>query len=118
MPTFTDNAAQTIAITVAAIKRIWDLLNVDLNKLVDDGFKPLGALVGDPAQLADMLYGLCKEEAYAKQISDEDFGRALGGDAITLATEAFVEELFVFLSDAKIHDREGRPHRWSMASPW
>jgi hypothetical protein len=85
---------------------------------VDDGFKPLGALDGDPAQLADVLYGLCKKEADATQISDEDFGRALGGDAIALATEAFVEEMFVFLSDAKIHDREGRAHRWSMASPW
>jgi hypothetical protein len=68
---------------------------------VDDGFKPLGALVGDPVMLADVLYCLCKDEADAKQITDEDFGRALGGDAITLATDAFLEELIDFFPEAR-----------------
>jgi hypothetical protein len=47
--TFNDNAGRTwtIAINVAAIKRVRGLLNVNLYKLVDDGFKPLGALVGE-----------------------------------------------------------------------
>jgi hypothetical protein len=104
MRTFNDNAGRTwtIAINVAAIKRVRGLLNVDLYKLVDDGFKPLGALVGDPVQLADVLYCLCKEEADAKKISDEDFGRALAGDAIHQATEAFLEELIDFFPDPKV----------------
>jgi hypothetical protein len=103
MRSFTDNLgrAWTVTINVAAIKRVRGLVNVDLYKLVDDGFKPLAALVTDPVQLADVLYCLCKEEADAKQISDEDFGRALAGDAITLAADAFVEELIDFFPDAR-----------------
>ena len=106
MRTFRDNAGRTwtIAINVAAIKRVRALVNVDLYKLVDDGFKPLGALISDPVQLADVLYCLCKDEADAKQISDEDFGRALAGDAITLATDAFVEELIDFFPEARVRD--------------
>jgi hypothetical protein len=103
MRTFIDNAGRTwtIAINVAAIKRVRGLLGVDLFKLVDDGFQPLSRLVSDPVQLADVLYCLCKGEADAKGISDEDFGRALAGDAITLAADAFVEELVDFFPDAR-----------------
>jgi hypothetical protein len=103
MQSFKDNAGRTwtITINVAAVKRVRGLLGVDLYKLVDDGFKPLAALISDPVQLADVLYCLCKVEADAKQITDEDFGRALGGDAITLAAEAFVEELIDFFPDAR-----------------
>ncbi len=80
MHTFTDNAGRvwTVAIHVAAVKRVRGLVHIDLYKLVDDGFRPLGELVADPVQLADVLYYLCKDEADAKQITDEDFGRALG----------------------------------------
>lgn len=103
MRTFADNAGRTwtVAINVAAQKRVRGLLKVDLYKLVDEGFKPLAALVSDPVQLADVLFCLCKEEADAKGITDEDFGRALGGDAINHAAEAFVEELFDFFPDAR-----------------
>lgn len=103
MHSFRDNAGRvwTVTINVAAIKRVRGLVGVDLYKLIDDGFKPLGALVGDPVRLADVLYCLCKDEADAKQITDEDFGRALAGDAITLAADAFVEELVDFFPDAR-----------------
>jgi hypothetical protein len=100
---FRDNAGRTwtVVINVAAVKRVRGLVNIDLYKLIDDGFKPLGALVSDPVQLADVLYCLCKDEADAKSVSDEDFGRALAGDAITLAADAFVEELIDFFPDAR-----------------
>ncbi len=103
MRTFTDNAGRTwtVAVNVAAIKRVRGLFGVDLYSLVDDGFQPLARLMADPVQLADVLFCLCKEEADAKQISDEDFGRALAGDAITLAADAFVEELIDFFPDAR-----------------
>lgn len=103
MHSFRDNAGRTwtVVINVAVVKRVRGLVNIDLYKLVDDGFKPLAALVADPVQLADVLYCLCKDEADAKQITDEDFGRALAGDAITLAADAFVEELIDFFPDAR-----------------
>ncbi len=103
MRTFTDNAGRTwtVQVNVAAIKRVRGLLGVDLYKLVDDGFQALAKLVSDPVELADVLYCLVKDEADAKQITDEDFGRGLAGDAITLAADAFVEELIDFFPDAR-----------------
>ena len=103
MHTFTDNAGRvwTIAVNVATIKRVQGLLKVNLYKLLDDNFKGLGELLGDIIQLVDVLYCLCKEEAEARKVSDEDFGRALAGDAITLATDAFLEELIDFFPEAR-----------------
>jgi hypothetical protein len=103
MHSFVDNSRRTweIAINVAAVKRIRGLLGIDLYALVDDGFKSLSKLVSDPVTLADVLYCLCKEQADKQSISDEDFGRALAGDAITQAADAFVEELIDFFPDAR-----------------
>jgi len=103
MHSFIDNSRRTweIAINVAAVKRIRGLLGIDLYALVDDGFKSLAKLVSDPVSLADVLYCLCKDQAEKQSISDEDFGRALAGDAITQAADAFVEELIDFFPDAR-----------------
>jgi hypothetical protein len=103
MHSFVDNSRRTweIAINVAAVKRIRGLLGIDLYSLVDDGFKSLSKLVSDPVTLADVLYCLCKDQADKQSISDEDFGRALAGDAITQAADAFVEELIDFFPDAR-----------------
>ena len=103
MHSFVDNSSRSwgIAINVAAVKRIRGLLGIDLYALVDDGFKSLSKLVSDPVTLADVLYCLCKDQADKQSISDEDFGRALAGDAITQAADAFVEELIDFFPDAR-----------------
>ena len=103
MHSFVDNSRRTweIAINVAAVKRIRGLLGIDLYALVDDGFKSLSKLVSDPVTLADVLYCLCKDQAEKQSISDEEFGRALAGDAITQAADAFVEELIDFFPDAR-----------------
>ena len=103
MHSFVDNSRRRweVAINVAAVKRIRGLLGIDLYALVDDGFKSLSKLVSDPVTLADVLYCLCKDQADKQSISDEDFGRALAGDAITQAADAFVEELIDFFPDAR-----------------
>jgi hypothetical protein len=87
---------------VATIKRVQGLLQINLYKLLDDNFKGLGELLGDPVQLVDVIYCLCKEEADARNVSDEDFGRAMYGDVIFHATEAFLEELIDFFPDPKV----------------
>jgi len=104
MHTFADNAGRTwtVAINVAAVKRVRALLKLDLYTLLDDGFRPLAALVSDPVRLADVLFCLCKDEAEKVKVTDEDFGRALAGDSITLAAEALVEELTSFFPDARM----------------
>ncbi|MFM7927420.1 MAG: hypothetical protein ACKO9Q_06865, partial [Pirellula sp.] len=63
--------------------------------------KSLSKLVSDPVTLADVLYCLCKDQADKQSITDEDFGRALSGDVITQAADAFVEELIDFFPDAR-----------------
>ncbi len=104
MHTFTDNAGRvwTIAINVATIKRVQGSLQINLCKLVDDHFKGLGGLLADLVRFIDVLYCLCREEAEARNVSDEDFGRAMFGDAIHQAMDAFVEELIDFFPDPKV----------------
>jgi len=101
---FKDTAGRTwiISIHVSAIKRVRGLLGIDLYKLIDDKFKALGELLADPVQLIDVIYCLCKEEADKLGISDEEFGRAMGGDVIEHAANAFLEELTDFFPDARV----------------
>ena len=103
MHAFVDTAGRTweLSIHVAAIKRVRGLVGVDLYGLIDDGFQPLAKLVGDPVQLADVLYCLVKDQADAKGISDEEFGRSLAGDAILRAADSFVDELVSFFPDPR-----------------
>lgn len=96
MKTFTDNAGRTwtIAINVGAIKRVRGLLNVDLLEVVEG--KLIERLIRDPILLCDVVYAVCKPEADSQDVSDEEFGRAMAGDAIEHATKALLEELVGF----------------------
>ncbi len=97
MKEFTDNADRvwTVEINVTAVKRVRDLLGVDLLSIVDDG-KLLGRLTTEPVLLVDVIYVLCKPQADTLEVSDEDFGRAMGGDSLEAATTALLEELVAF----------------------
>ena len=96
MKTFVDNAGRTwtVAINVDAIKRVRDLAQVNLLEVIEG--KLLERLIGDPVLLCDVIYAVCKPEADAKTITDVDFGRAMAGDAIDLATQSLLEELVDF----------------------
>ena len=101
MKTFKDNAgrAWTVAIDVAAIKRVRSLLDVDLMSAVEG--KLLERLVSDPVLLCDVIYCVCKPEADSNGVSDEAFGQAMAGDAVDLATTALLEELVDFFPQAR-----------------
>jgi len=109
MRSFKDNAGRTWTVTlnVYAVKKVRDLLGVDLLDLGGDppaspgpGDKPdnglLYRLIADPVLLVDVLYVVCKEQADEANVIDEQFGRAMAGDAIDGATKAFLEELADF----------------------
>lgn len=105
MRTFVDNAGRTwtIAINVWAIKRVRGLAGVDLYSLVDgSNFEALGKLLQDPISLVDVLFVLCKEEADRLNVSDEDFGRAMAGDSLSRATDAFLAEYTDFFPDPRV----------------
>jgi len=101
MRTFTDNNGHhwDVTINVHAVKRVRALVDVDLMRVLDGGL--LERLVGDPVLLCDVIYALVKPEADAREISDEDFGRAMAGDAIDRATQALLEELVDFFPEGR-----------------
>jgi hypothetical protein len=103
MKTFQDTAGRTwtLAINVDAIKRVRDLLGIALNKIGENNFKPLDDILSDPVTLVDVVFCLCKPDADAKGVSDSDFGKAMSGDAIFAAADAFVEELADFFPSAR-----------------
>jgi hypothetical protein len=106
MRSFRDNKGRTwaIEINVWAVKKVRGLLNVNLTGLVDDGFEKLAELMKDTITVIDVIYVLCKDEADKAGVSDEDFGRAMFGDALAHAKDAFLEELTDFFEDRRIRE--------------
>ncbi len=108
MKAFTDNLGRTwtLVVNVATVKRVRALCGVDLNAIVEveDG-KPsahlLERLSTDPVLLVDVLYAVCKPECDQRGVTDEDFGAAMGGDAVESATGALLEETVDFFPEAK-----------------
>ncbi len=101
MKTFVDTAGRTwtLAINVDAIKRVKGLTQVNLLEALEGTL--IEKLSADPLLLCDVLFALVKPEADSKGISDSDFGKALAGDAIELATTALLEELVDFFPEAR-----------------
>jgi hypothetical protein len=96
MKTFADNAGRTwtVTVNVDAIKRVRGLVGVNLLEVLEG--KLIDQLIRDPVLLCDVVYAVCKPEADARNVSDEDFGRAMAGDAIEHATLALLEEIVNF----------------------
>ena len=103
MKTFQDNAgrAWTVTINVDAIKRVRTLAKVNLLDVLDDGCKLLAELHDDPVLLVDVLYCVCKPDADAQNVTDEEFGRGMSGDAILQAANALFEGLSDFFPNAR-----------------
>jgi len=103
MKTFTDNAGRTwtVTVNVDAVKRVRTLLDINLLNVLDDGCKLLAELHDDPVLLVDVLYCLCKPEADAQHVTDEEFGRAMSGDALLNAATALFEGLSDFFPNAR-----------------
>ena len=94
MPTFTDTEARTwtLSLNVTTAKRL-KAQGLDLIDALDDA---LERLIGDPMLLADTLWSLCQTQAKERDIDEEAFGSALGGDSIDQATTALLEAIAGF----------------------
>jgi len=103
--TFKDNAGRdwTVAVNVASIKRLRDVLDVDLMGVIEGDL--LQRLYADPVLLVDVVYVLCKPRADELKVTDEQFGQAMGGDAIELATAALVDEIIDFFPNRRDRER-------------
>lgn len=108
MKTFVDNAGRTWTVTlnVDAIKRVRGLLNVDLLEILEGTL--IERLIRDPVLLCDVVYAVCKPEADARNVTDEEFGRAMAGDAIEQATTVLLEELVAFCPSPRDRKNLGR----------
>lgn len=110
MRSFVDTQSRrwTITVDVGAIRRVRALCGIDLLSII--AFKEetqeantdlLEKLSSDPVLLVDVLYAICKPDADAQNISDEEFGRALSGDIIEDATHILLDEVVDFFPEAK-----------------
>ncbi len=108
MKTFTDNAGRswTVEINVAALKRVRSMAGIDLLEVLEGTL--IERLVRDPVLLCDAVYAVCKPQADERELSDEDFGRAMAGDAIEAATAALLEELVSFCPSPRDRRNLGR----------
>jgi hypothetical protein len=87
MQSFADNAGRvwTVRLNVDVLRRVRALCKVNLMDAASGDLAD--RLAADPVLLCDVLYAVCKAEAFAE---------ALGGDAIDEATAALLEELVDF----------------------
>ncbi|QKK08475.1 MAG: hypothetical protein HND58_10000 [Planctomycetota bacterium] len=108
MKVFKDSAGRewTVEINVAALKRVKSLTDVDLLGVLDGTL--IERLIRDPVLLCDAVYAVCKPQADERSVTDEDFGRAMAGDAIEHATEALLEELVSFCPSPRDRANLGR----------
>jgi len=101
LKTFKDTEGRewTVSITVDSIKRVKSLLDLDLLDL--DNGQVIERLVADPVLLCDTIYVICKPQADQRGVSDQEFGRAMAGDAIDHATTALLEDFCDFFPSRK-----------------
>lgn len=102
--TDTEGRSWSISLTIDAAKRVRGLLGVNLLEL-EGGDPPLLTRLGtDIILLCDVIYCIVKPQADAAGITDEQFGQALGGDAIQQAQGAFYDELIDFFRNLGRND--------------
>ena len=96
----------TVDINVATLKRVRGLTGVDLMQVIEGTL--IEKFIRDPVLLCDVVYAICKPEADAAKISDEEFGKAMAGDAIEAATQAVLDELISFCPSPRDRANLGR----------
>lgn len=93
MPKFRDSEGRewSVSVTIYDWRRIKKELGIDL---LDH--QHIVRLRNDVMSEVDVLWMLCELQAKEKQITDEAFGRSLGGDAIEEAHSALDEAMIDF----------------------
>ena len=99
--TFKDNKDRswTVEVTIAAVKRVRDLLEIDLLDIVMGDL--LKQFVVDTVLLVDCLYVVLQPQLDDAGVTDVEFGESLGGDVLEKATQAFLEGLALFFPTGK-----------------
>ena len=100
MRTFKDKKGRglQLELNITIVKQVKALLKFDLLDIAKA--QPIQRLASDPILLVDTLYVVCREQAEERKVSDEDFGRGMGGDVLDEAATAFIEEYIDFFQRA------------------
>lgn len=98
MAKFKDNAGRewVVDVNIATLKSVNTELGVDLLDASSNDGEILKRLYFDPMFLADVLFVVCRDQAGRAEVSDEDFGRGLAGDAIDDGHRALLDSLQSF----------------------
>lgn len=98
MSAFKDAAGREwrLGIDVWCLRQVKARTGVDIGRLFEDEFKPYRELVRDIGLFVDVLWVLVEDQAVRLGVTDEHFGRALGGDAVEEAAAAFEEAVADF----------------------
>ena len=111
MKTFRDTAGREWAITVdvnaikrvmkAPIENLGEPLKVNLLALVEPDSDLLKKVVEYPPLVCDIAYAILKPQCDEKNVSDEDFGRAMGGDVLEKVLDLILEETVDFFPQGR-----------------
>ena len=109
MRQFTDTKERVweVELNVRQMKRVRDVLGIDLVNVIQAGkdgavaTDTLDRVANDPILLVDILWVLCEGQAKAAGVTDDDFGSSLAGDSISDATSAVLDELVDFFPGAR-----------------
>ena len=109
MRQFTDTKERVwdVELNVRQMKRVRDVLGIDLVNVIQAGkdgavaTDTLDRVANDLILLVDILWVLCEVQAKAAGVTDDDFGSSLAGDSISDATRAFLDELVDFFPGAR-----------------
>ena len=101
MKQFTDNKERswTLSLNIATAKKVKDAVSFDL--LSEDVGEMVGRLAVEPVLLCDVIFILVSDQAARNNITDEDFGESMAGEAIGKATEALLDEIVDFFPPRK-----------------
>ena len=91
MRSFTDSEGREwqVSVTVGSIRRVRDLLGVNLSNYLEGEPPLIDRLQRDVVLLGDVLYCLVKPQADERGVSDEKFGSALSAEAFGIAVIVF-----------------------------
>lgn len=93
MATFKDTAGREwlLALDVWQLERVQARTSVRIDQLLKDACAGLAALFDDPVTFVRVLWVLVEEQAVKTGATPEQFARALAGDALEVASTAFME---------------------------
>lgn len=103
MRNFTDADGRywNVEVVIPTVRRVRERLQVELLEIVDVNGELFQRIAKDPCLLCDVLFVICQRQAESMQVTDEDFGRALRGDALELATEALLYAIADFFPNQR-----------------